>query len=129
MIENVCPLLAIGSRFLWKGTGAESCVGLGFENIGIRLQKFAWVNCLTIQTDFEMQMAARRPTGAAHLGDLKPACNLLPLPDIDGQARIVDALETLSEETQRLATLYQRKHAALDELKKSLLHQAFTGDL
>jgi hypothetical protein len=34
-----------------------------------------------------------------------------------------------SEETQRLASLYQRKLAALDELKKSLLHQAFSGAL
>ena len=32
-------------------------------------------------------------------------------------------------ETQRLASLYQRKLAALEALKKSLLHQAFTGEL
>ena len=32
-------------------------------------------------------------------------------------------------ETQRLARLYERKHAALEALKKSLLHQAFTGAL
>ena len=31
------------------------------------------------------------------------------------------------EETQRLATIDQRKLAALDDLKKSLLHQAFNG--
>jgi hypothetical protein len=29
--------------------------------------------------------------------------------------------------TQRLARLYERKLAALEALKKSLLHQAFTG--
>lgn len=52
---------------------------------------------------------------------------VLPLPNIDEQARIVDALESLSEETQRLESLYQRKLAALEELKKSLLHQAYTG--
>ena len=32
-------------------------------------------------------------------------------------------------ETQRLARLSERKHAALEALKKSLLHQAFTGEL
>jgi hypothetical protein len=32
-------------------------------------------------------------------------------------------------ETQHLASVYQRKLAALDELKKFLLHQAFTGQL
>ena len=29
----------------------------------------------------------------------------------------------------RLARLYERKHAALEALKKALLHQAFTGEL
>jgi type I restriction enzyme S subunit len=32
-------------------------------------------------------------------------------------------------ETQRLASLYERKHEALEALKKSLLHQAFAGEL
>ena len=32
-------------------------------------------------------------------------------------------------ETQRLASLDQRKVAALDALKKSLLHRAFSGEL
>ena len=31
--------------------------------------------------------------------------------------------------TQRLARLYERKFAALEALKKSLLHQAFIGAL
>jgi type I restriction enzyme S subunit len=35
----------------------------------------------------------------------------------------------LSAETQRLASLYQQKLSALDDLKKSLLHQAFSGQL
>ncbi len=33
------------------------------------------------------------------------------------------------ESTSRLESIYQRKLAALDELKKSLLHQAFSGQL
>ena len=45
------------------------------------------------------------------------------------QKRIVTTLASLTEETQRLARLYERKHAALEALKKSLLHQAFTGEL
>jgi type I restriction enzyme S subunit len=52
------------------------------------------------------------------------------MPRSIGQQRIVaDKLESLSEKTQRLASLYERKLAALDALKKSLLHQAFTGNL
>lgn len=51
------------------------------------------------------------------------------LPAIAEQRRIADNLETLQEETQRLESLYQRKLAALVELKQSLLHQAFSGRL
>jgi type I restriction enzyme S subunit len=50
-------------------------------------------------------------------------------PPLAEQRRIADNLESLHEETQRLARLYERKHAALEALKKSLLHQAFTGEL
>jgi type I restriction enzyme S subunit len=42
------------------------------------------------------------------------------------QTAILDALH---DETQRLAYLYQKKLTALDDLKKSLLHQAFSGAL
>jgi len=45
------------------------------------------------------------------------------------QRRIVAQLNALSEETQRLARLYEQKLAALEALKKSILHQAFTGQL
>ena len=50
------------------------------------------------------------------------------LPQRD-QLAIVNKLELFAEETQRLAHIYERKLAALAELKKSLLHQAFTGEL
>ena len=33
------------------------------------------------------------------------------------------------EEIRQLKSVYRRKLSALDELKKSLLHQAFTGAL
>jgi type I restriction enzyme S subunit len=38
-------------------------------------------------------------------------------------------LDAFAAETQRLESLYRQKLAALDELKKSLLHQAFSGAL
>lgn len=55
---------------------------------------------------------------------------LLEFPNsITEQQKTADAIDELEEETQRLESLYQRKLAALDELKKSLLHQAFSGAL
>ncbi len=53
----------------------------------------------------------------------------IPIPGIVVQDRVVNQLDELVAETQRLESLYQRKLAALDELKKSLLHQAFSGAL
>ena len=53
----------------------------------------------------------------------------VPMPPISKQKEIVAKLVAFRAETQRLARLYERKHAALEALKKSLLHQAFTGQL
>lgn len=50
-------------------------------------------------------------------------------PPLNEQASIAGRLNELHEKTQRLAEISQQKLAALDELKKSLLHQAFTGQL
>jgi type I restriction enzyme S subunit len=49
--------------------------------------------------------------------------------DLATQQEIVAKLDALSEETQRLAAIYKQKLAALEALKKSLLHQAFSGEL
>ena len=54
---------------------------------------------------------------------------LIYVPILAEQEQIVAVLDSLREETQRLESLYQRKLAALDELKKSLLQQAFSGQL
>jgi len=52
-----------------------------------------------------------------------------PFPGVEEQRRIVAKLDDLSEETQRLESVYQQKLVALDALKKSLLHRAFSGQL
>jgi type I restriction enzyme S subunit len=49
--------------------------------------------------------------------------------DVRVQSQLAAKLDALNEETQRLTRLYERKLAALEELKKSLLHQAFNGEL
>jgi type I restriction enzyme, S subunit len=54
---------------------------------------------------------------------------ILPIPPLEQQHMIVKKLLGMSAETQRLESLYQRKLQALDDLKKSLLHQAFSGAL
>ena len=53
----------------------------------------------------------------------------MPVPSLSEQRKIVSSLDALQAETQRLESLYQQKLTALDALKKSLLHQAFSGAL
>jgi type I restriction enzyme S subunit len=53
----------------------------------------------------------------------------IDLPPLERQQAIVRDIEGIAEETQRLESIYQQKLTALDELKKSLLNQAFSGQL
>lgn len=53
----------------------------------------------------------------------------VPVASLHEQAQLMEVLGRLRGESLRLASLYQQKLTALDELKKSLLHQAFTGQL
>nr|WP_269061402.1 restriction endonuclease subunit S [Stutzerimonas kunmingensis] len=71
-------------------------------------------------------------TGAAQPKLNQKALNSIPIPIPDSvadQMLVVTALEQVAAETQRLESIYREKLAALDELKQSLLHQAFSGQL
>ena len=51
----------------------------------------------------------------------------IPLPSLPEQKRIVEMLDSIYAETQFLESLYQRKLDALEEMRKSVLHEAFAG--
>ena len=71
-------------------------------------------------------------TGAAQPKLNQKALKAIPIPipeRIEEQAEIALSIEELQKETQRLTHIYERKLAALEELKKSLLQQAFNGEL
>ena len=51
------------------------------------------------------------------------------IPSIQEQAGVAARLDALVDETQRLAGVCEAKLIAFDELKESLLHQAFSGAL
>jgi type I restriction enzyme S subunit len=96
---------------------------LHFENMAT--QRFAEFYLESIKLDDYITGAAQPKLNQKALNSI-----LIPIPkSVEMQAKIVESVESLQEETQRLARLYERKHAALEALKKSLLHQAFTGAL
>ena len=53
----------------------------------------------------------------------------IPLPPLKAQQSIVEKLDALSTETQRLEAIYRQKIEDLKELKKSVLQKAFSGEL
>ena len=67
--------------------------------------------------------------GVPHISGKQILSFEFPLPPLNEQQSIVQRLDALWEDTQRLESLYQRKIEALDELKQSLLQQAFSGNL
>jgi type I restriction enzyme, S subunit len=85
-----------------------------------------------LNAPFAREQARNRTRGMANknlvIADIKRIEVHYPK-SLDEQRGIVTKLEELSAKTQRLESIYQQKLAALDELKKSLLHQAFTGQL
>jgi type I restriction enzyme S subunit len=54
---------------------------------------------------------------------------VIPLPTLNEQQTIVRQLDALRAETQKLEAVYQKKIADLEELKKSILQKAFSGEL
>jgi type I restriction enzyme S subunit len=87
--------------------------------------------CYYLQSSTGLSSIVGQMTGAAIkrivLKEIKKAA--IPFPPLKDQDSIVKTLDALLAETQRLTTIYEQKLAALDALKKSLLHQAFTGNL
>lgn len=52
-----------------------------------------------------------------------------PFPSIDTQESIAQNLQTLGKKVTELETIYERKLLILEELKKTILHKAFAGEL
>lgn len=68
-------------------------------------------------------------TNISNINQAKLAALALALPPVEVQRQVVWKLDEFIEETQRLESLATQRVAALDALKKSFLHQAFTGQL
>jgi len=62
-----------------------------------------------------------------NIGDLRKI--VVAFPPLEKQTALVEQLDAIQEAADHLTDVYERKRAALDELKRSLLHQAFSGAL
>jgi type I restriction enzyme S subunit len=98
------------------------------------------LNSMLLSQDFGFHLLRAEPVqtqiraktyGAAlmqiNIGDLRKIA--VAVPALNEQRAIATQLDALAAETQRLTRIYEQKLVALAELKKSLLHQAFSGEL
>jgi len=84
----------------------------------------------TITKDFVAQAGLNTRTAAQPKLALSRLSTIeLGIPPLAEQRKLAEEFEALSAETRRLAAIYERKLVALEALRKSLLHQAFTGEL
>ena len=89
--------------------------------------KFIYYFCFT---DYFQKEFKKNLTGIIGGVSLKKFKEIeIPLPSLAEQKRIVGRLDALSEEVKKLEQTYQQKLDNLEELKKSILKQAFNADL
>jgi type I restriction enzyme S subunit len=68
-------------------------------------------------------------TSISNINQAKLATLPVLLPPLKKQEEIANHLDAFSKESKHLTSIYERKIAALEELKTSLLHQAFSGKI
>ena len=77
----------------------------------------------------EYQQSIMRGTANPHMGHVNFKSTPICIPALETQRNAVKRIHEYAEETQRLATIYEQKLEALESLKKSILHEAFSGNL
>jgi type I restriction enzyme S subunit len=106
LTENACRLMfnsGVNNRFVYYFTVTPSFVE---------------------QAGFNTRTAAQPKLALSRLSTIK-----LGIPPLVEQKRLAAEFDVLRAETKHLESIYEQKLAALESLKKSLLHHAFTGKL
>lgn len=126
-VRGSTGVISIASAELAGGNVTRGIVPIRFGE-DILNQDFGYY--LISSGEFQNQIRKKTYGAALMQINIRDLRNItVSFPPLNEQAEITAKLDALREETQRLESLYQRKLAALDELKKSLLHQAFSGML
>ena len=86
--------------------------------------------------DYLLSAVGQRALGLKTGGSVQQVINLgdlklieIPIPDASDQSGIVEKIRSMKEYTLTLERRYRAKLAGLANLKQSLLHRAFTGEL
>lgn len=146
--EGLSDIGARKSRRVQANSALMVCIGATIGKAGFSEREIATnqqVNSWTPTTDTsakfiyyqmtssDFQLRVRHGAGQATLPIINKskwsALTVVIPPTLDEQLKIVADLDALLTESMNLEAMYECKLTSLDELKKSLLHQAFTGSL
>jgi type I restriction enzyme, S subunit len=126
-VRGTTGVLSRTSPELAGGNVTRGIVPIAFEKSTLR-QDFGYY--LMRSEDVQAQIKART-YGAAlmqiNIGDLRKIT--VSFPPLKEQREIASSLEAIDEESDNLMRLYKQKLSALELLKQSILHTAFTGQL
>ncbi|PCI97553.1 MAG: hypothetical protein COB15_07535 [Flavobacteriales bacterium] len=64
-----------------------------------------------------------------HISGKQIFCFTFRKPNLEEQEKIVQKLDSLSAETKKLEAIYTQKITDLEEMKKSVLQKAFSGQI
>jgi type I restriction enzyme S subunit len=120
--------MSYGRPYIMKTTG---CIHDGWFVLRLNMEIDTDYFYYLLSSHFVQSQFAKLASGSVVKnisGDLVKM-TVLPIPPLAHQHVIVTKLMQLSAETKQLEAIYQQKLVALDELKKSILHQAFSGQL
>lgn len=111
-----------------EGVGELNCANIVFARPEDELSEFVALYC---RSEIGRQRLLGMTTGAAQgvINTGSVAELMVPLPNSNERKQITAQLDALASESQRVKALYEQKLAALDDLKNSLLHHAFSGQL
>ena len=107
--------------------GFEACIGRGVAAIRYTKNQY-WLNYFILSSRkkiYDLGTGATFPNVSGEI--LKNL--IIPIPPLKIQQAIVQKLDALSAETKKLENIYQQKLKDLEELKKSVLQKAFSGQL
>lgn len=74
-------------------------------------------------------VGAQTGSGVPHISGGQIQSFLFSKPSMEEQERVAVRLDSLSESVRQLESIYRQKTEALDALKRSLLNEAFSGNL
>jgi type I restriction enzyme S subunit len=134
LLAKITPCFENGklgiARNLKNGIGFGSSEYIVFRSNGEVIPDYLYY--FLVRNVFRMEGAKRMSGAVGHKRVSKEFIeeSILPFPkSIKEQKAIVARLDALSAETKKLEGIYRQKLADLEELKKSVLRKAFSGEL